>query len=443
MQIDRPELLNRLIQAEQHHLVKIITGIRRCGKSYLLFKIFKNHLKRSDITDDHIICINLEKPTFTSLRNPIALAEYLDKHIPTDGKRVFVLIDEIQLVQKTLPEGVNLSRIHPDDQAQAFITFYDVLNGLLDKDNVSTYVTGSNSRMLSSDIASEFRGRSEVIHMTPLAFSEFLACGRSFSDRTSALQEYLTFGGLPECVLMDTPEEKRSYLEFLHKTIYLKDIAERHHLKSDEALTALTDVIMSTIGGLTNPQKLSDTMKTVLHCPCSRPTVCTYLDYLEDAFLIQKARKYDVRGRNYFDSPMKYYATDLGLRNIRINNRQNEMTHLMENAIYNELLRSGYAVDVGEVSFTTRTNNVSQRRTHEIDFVVNRGYERIYLQSAWMIPNEEKMQQETFSLKHTGDNFRKIVIDGHPLSTRYLDADGIGHISLIDFLLNPHAIERL
>ena len=443
MQIKREALLNRLVKAENHHLVKIITGIRRCGKSYLLFTLFKDHLLRSGVPQKRILEVNLEIDEFKHLRNAVALSAYLHQRIDKRGKRTYVLIDEIQLVQKTLPEGIDLSQIHPADRESAYVTFLDVLNGLLDTPNVVIYVTGSNSKMLSSDIATEFRGRGEVIHVTPLSFNEFLSAKNSFPDRAAALENYLLFGGLPECVLMSTAEEKRSYLEYLYSTIYLKDIADRHKLPSDTILKALTDVVMSNIGGITNPQKLANSVQTVMRTPCSRPTIASYLDYLEEAFLIAKARKYDVKGKRYFESPMKCYATDLGIRNIHIGNRQMEMPHLVENALYNELVRCGYTVDVGEVSTSCRKDGKIVRKTCEIDFVVNRGYERIYIQSAWMIPDAEKMAQETFSLKHTGDNFRKVVIDGSPMVIKHLDNDGIGHIGLLEFLTDPKSIETL
>ena len=442
MTIERKELLDKLVRSQDHHLVKFITGIRRCGKSYLLFTIFRNYLKHHGIDDSHIIAIDLEKDSSVAFRDPILLGEHLRKLIPQDGQPVYVLLDEIQYVKKVLPVGIDLARIHPDDREGCYVTFYDVLNGLLDIPNVITYVTGSNAKMLSRDIATEFRGRSEVIHITPLSFREYLPSARPAADRHAALMDYFLFGGLPECVLMDTPDEKRDYLKHLYETIYLQDIITRYQIKNDAVLKALADVVMSNIGGLTNPSKLANAITTSMQIPANHITVGNYLEHLEDAFLIQKARRYDVKGKRYFDSPSKYYASDTGIRNIHIAQRQSESTHLMENVIFNELVRRGYDVDVGSLEHFSRAQGTTTRSTHEIDFVVNRGYERIYIQSAWMIPDEEKMAQETFSLKHTGDSFKKVVINGQ-YSATYRDNDGIIHIGLLDFLLDPKSLETL
>ena len=442
MNIEREEILDKLIQSQNHHLVKFITGIRRCGKSYLLFTIFRNYLRQKGIDDSHIIAIDLEKDESISLRDPIVLGEHIRKLIPHDGQSVYVLLDEIQLVKKVLPDGIDLARVHPDDRNDCYVTFYDVLNGLLNTPNVITYVTGSNAKMLSKDIATQFRGRSEIIHITPLSFREYLSTVPASTERSSALMDYFLFGGLPECVLMETPDEKREYLKHLYETIYLQDIINRNKIKNDAVLKALADVIMSGIGGLVNPSKLANTVTTTMRIPTNHVTVANYLDFIEDSFLIQKAKRYDVKGKRYFDSPSKYYAADTGIRNIHIAQRQSESTHLMENVIFNELTRRGYDVDVGHLESFSRPQGTTIRSTHEINFVVNCGYERIYIQSAWMIPDDEKMAQETFSLKHTGDSFKKVVIDGQ-LSATYRDNDGICHISLIDFLLNPHSLETL
>ena len=425
MIIERKDILDKLNQCESHHLVKFITGIRRCGKSYLLFNLFQKHLRQRGIDKTHIIAIDLEKDESSNLRDPILLGEHLRKTIPKDGLPVYVLLDEIQYVKKVLPAGIDLARIHPDDQDDCYVTFYDVLNGLLNTPNVITYVTGSNAKMLSKDIATQFRGRSEIIHVTPLSFREYMSAIQSPLDRTAALLDYFLYGGLPECVLMETPEEKREYLKHLYETIYLQDIINRYKIKNDAVLKALADVIMSGIGGLTNPTKLANTVQTAMRIKTNHVTIGNYLECLEDAFLVQKAR-----------------PTDTGIRNIHIAQRQSEHTHLMENVIFNELIRRGYDVDVGSMDSFSQTQGKTIRSTHEIDFVVNRGYERIYIQSAWMIPDEEKMAQETLSLKHTGDNFKKVVIDGQ-YSATYRDNDGIGHIGLINFLLDPHSLETL
>lgn len=439
MNIERPALLASLIQSESHHLVTFITGIRRCGKSYLLFKIFVDYLKKKGISKSRIITIDFEKDDSRELRDPILLGKHLRDSIPRDGSPVYVLLDEIQYVRKVLPDNVDIARVHPDQREDCYVSFYDVLNGLLETPNVKTYVTGSNARMLSKDIATEFRGRSEIINVSPLSFSEYMSAIPGTPDRHSALMDYFLFGGLPECVMMNTAEEKRLYLRHLYDTVYLRDIVNRYQIRHDDVLKALSDVIMSDIGGLTNPTKLANAVSSVMRTAVNRITVDSYLAYLEDSFLIRKARRFDVKGKRYFNTPSKYYAVDTGIRNTLLSNRQSENTHLMENVVFNELVRRGYDVDVGSLEHYSKTEGSTVRSNYEIDFVVNRGYERIYIQSAWMIPDEHKMKQETFSLRHIGDSFKKIVIDGQ-YSSRYRDDDGIGHISLLDFLLDPDSL---
>ena len=442
MNIERPALMNKLIEAKHSDFVKIITGIRRCGKSYLLFNLFKQHLLDTGTPADHIIEIDLERKEFKDLRSPDPLYEYIMSHIVKDDKWNYILIDEIQLCRKVRPKDFEPERMHPDDIDDCWDTFYSILSELRIMPKVDCYVTGSNSKLLSSDVATEFRGRGQVIHATPLSFSEFKSCRRNEPNEMSTLREYLTYGGMPECLSMPTTEGKIAYLDNLYSAIYLRDLVKRHRLHGDTALSMITDAVMSMVGGLTNPTKLVNYLKTNQNFSCAQPTVVKHLDYLTDAFLISKAARYDVRGKHYLDYPAKYYATDNGLRNARTGFRQIEFTHLMENTIYNELIRNGYAVDVGVVGLNNRQNGKHVRTTHEIDFVVNRGYERIYIQSAWSIPDDEKMAQETFSLKHTGDSFKKVVIDGQ-YSATYRDNDGIVHISLLDFLNNPKLLETL
>lgn len=443
MVINRQELLNGLIHAKHNGFVKIITGIRRCGKSYLLFNLFRNHLIESGVSEDHIIAIDLEKADDDALLNPISLRKHIQAKIQNDGKWTYVLLDEIQSCGTVLREGVDLSRLHPKDVPQAYVTFYKTLSALRTMPNVDVYVTGSNSRMLSSDIATEFRGRGQVIPVTPLSFGEFFRAHRDTSNPYAVLNEYLVYGGLPECTLFETHREKESYLAGLYRTIYIRDVVERMKLRGEEPLASVLDVAMSNIGGLTNPTKLANALKTRGGITATKDTVSKYLGHLENAFILSKAARFDVRGNRYLDYPAKYYAADPGLRNARTGFRQMEFTHLMENVVYNELKRQGYTVDVGVVYHDTTEAGKHVRPSHEIDFVVNRGFERIYIQSAWMIPDPEKMAQETFSLKHTGDNFRKIVIDGSPMAIRHIDPDGIGHIGLLDFLLDPKSIETL
>lgn len=442
MTIDRPLLLQQLVAARNTDFVKIITGIRRCGKSFLLFTLFKRHLLDEGVPEDHIVEIDLEKVENAALTDPIALGNYIAERTAAGSGRFYVLIDEIQRCRKVLPPGVDLSRIHPDDRDSAYVTFYDVLNGLRTDPHIDVYVTGSNSKLLSSDVATEFRGRGKIIHATPLSFAEFRGFRSGVSDTTAVLREYLTFGGMPESLAIKSTEERQSYLTGLFDTIYIRDLVKRHKLHGDAVLNRVTDAIMSMAGNLTNPANLANHLKSTLGFACSRDTIAKHLGYLEDAFLIGKARRFDVRGRHYLDSPAKYYASDTGLRNARTGFRQIEFPHLMENVIYNELLRCGYTVDVGVVGLEGRHEGKHVRNAHEIDFVVNRGYERLYIQSAWMIPDGEKMAQETFSLKHTGDNFKKIVIDGQ-MSARYRDEDGIGHIGLAEFLLAPESVGTL
>ena len=443
MTVNRQELLNRLIRAKHNGFVKIITGIRRCGKSYLLFNLFRNHLLESGADDDHIIAIDLEKADDDTLLNPINLRKHIQARIKNDGKWTYVLLDEIQTCSTVLREGVDLARLHPEDVPQAYITFYKTLSALRTMPNVDVYVTGSNSRLLSSDVATEFRGRGQVIHITPLSFGEFFQLHRNTSNPYAVLNEYLSYGGLPECALFETHQEKESYLNGLYQTIYIRDVVERMKLRGEQPLASVIDVAMSNIGSLTNPTKLANALKTRGGITATKDTISKYLGYLENAFILSKATRFDVRGNHYLDYPAKYYAADTGLRNARTGFRQMEFTHLMENAIYNELKRQGYTVDVGVVYHDTTKAGKHVRSSHEIDFVVNRGYERIYIQSAWMIPDAEKMAQETFSLKHTGDNFRKVVIDGSPMAIKHIDNDGIGHIGLLDFLLDPKSIETL
>ena len=443
MTIQRNDLLHRLIAAKHNGFIKVLTGIRRCGKSYLLFNIFKTHLLENGVSPDHIIEIDLEHPAIADLVNPIKLDNYIRSKLVPDGKMNYVLIDEIQYCGKALPEGLDISRIHPDDRERMFVDFYRVLNGLRTTPNVDTYVTGSNSRLLASDVATEFRGREHVIQVTPLSFAEFMPLRASERNHFKVIEEYLLYGGLPDCVLAQSPAGKEAYLKDLYSTIYLRDIVERYHVRNDQLLEKVIDIVMSDTATLTNPTKLANAAKTVAGINASRNTVVQHLDHLLDAFLISKAERFDVKGRRHLDYPVKYYATDTGLRNARINFRQPEFTHLMENSIYNELIRRGYSVDVGIVQRHDYSAGKHTIRQYEIDFVVNRGPRQIYIQSAYSIPTAEKWEQETFSLRHTGDSFKKVVITNDPFQTRTYDDNGIAYIGLIDFLLDPHSLETL
>ena len=443
MIIQRELLLNRLIQAKSHHMIKILVGMRRCGKSFLLFTIFKQHLLDSGVAPDHIVEIDLESDDFLFCRDAITLGKEIRARLPSDNSPCYVLIDEIQHAEPILPEGTDLSRLRPEDRKKAYITFYHVLNGLLKRTNVSTYVTGSNARLLSSDVATEFRGRSEIIEINPLSFAEFYPLMKESAEFKEIVDSYFIFGGLPECALLDTDAEKSSYLTNLIKTIYLKDVVERHNLKNDSLLSVLTDTIMSNIGCLVNPTKLANTITTTLQIRTNHVTIAKYLTYLEDAFLVHESKRYDIKGNKHLSSPLKYYATDTGIRNAKINFRQIESSHLMENVIFNELMRRGYSVDVGMVTTNPVVNGARTQITSEIDFVINKASERIYVQSAFSIPDPAKREQETYSLRHVRDSFRKIVITGDPYERPWMDRNGITFMGLKTFLLDPHSLETL
>ena len=442
MTIKRDLLLKHVIDAKHNDFVKIITGIRRCGKSYLLFNLFKRHLVKSGVKKDHIIEIDLENASTKTLQNPIELLTHIKSRIKKDGRWTYVLIDEIQNCQKVLPPGTDLSQIHPDDRKSAYITFYSVLSELRTMRRVDVYVTGSNSKLLISDVATTFRGRGQSIQVMPLSLAEFMPL-RKGCESQAIFDEYLTFGGLPKCVLAKSDSERKSYLNDLYQTIYLKDIIEHNNLKSPETMGHLLDVVMSGIGGLSNPNRISDTMNTVAKLGTNPTTISKYLGFLKNAFLVSEAKRYDIKGRRQLESPCKYYATDTGLRNARVNFRQNEPTHLMENVIYNELIRRGYSVDVGVVQLETRKSGKHEIRQYEIDFVVNQADERIYIQSAYAIPDPEKRTQETFSLRHVNDNFRKVVITGNLHEKPWRDDNGITFIGIMPFLLDPHSLETL
>lgn len=444
MIINRDLYLNRLIAAKHDNFIKIITGIRRCGKSFLLFNLFKRHLLGEGVAPDHIIEVNLEKKSAITLRSPDPLLEHIQKRLINDGKTNYVLIDEIQLCKKTLIKGIDLSRVHPDDRDDCYTTFYDVLNELRTMPFVDCYVTGSNSKMLSKDVATTFRGRGEEIRVFPLSMAEFLTLREPITDLKSVLREYLMYGGLPDCVLKSDERAKRDYLDDLCKTIYLRDIEERNKIRNEPLMNALFDIVMSNVGCLTNPTKLANAVTSVAKIPANSVTVAKYLEFFRNAFLIGKAARYDVKGRHYLDYPVKYYAEDPGLRNVHMNFRQYEPPHLMENVIYNELIRRGYSVDVGVVETrSTDKDGVREQRQHEIDFIVNRDSERVYIQSAWEIPDETKREQELFSLTHVHDGFRKIVVTGDPYEKPWMSKEGITFIGIIPFLLNPKSVETV
>lgn len=429
----RNDYIEQLYDKSWNGKVKIITGIRRSGKSYLLSHLYKRFLLAKGVKANCFIEIDLENPSHAAYRNPNVLYEYVISQCKDKRRKYYVFIDEIQRSYKVKNADVDESQVPEEDRDQLYITFYDILNGLRTQPNMDIYVTGSNSKMLSKDIVTYFRDRGSEIRVYPLSFSEYYAFAGL--EKTDALEQYLTFGGMPLAVLEPEENEKRKYLTDLHKNVYIKDIVERYKLKDDVVIDALTNAIYSAVGSLSNPHKLVNTIKTVMSLETTDPTIKVYLNYLEDAYLVSVAERYDIKGKRYFENIKKYYAMDLGLRNARLNFRQQERSHLMENLIFNELIRRGYAVDIGVVEVERMIDGKRQQAQYEIDFIVNTGKEKLYIQSALNIDTDEKKQQETFSLHHTRDSFRKIVVlDGNV--TPWTDEDGVMYMGVIPFLLN-------
>lgn len=436
--IKRDYYLNRLISKKENGLIKIITGIRRCGKSYLLFELYKNYLNSIGIDDAHIIQIQLDKKTFEDYRNPNSLYEFILGKI-NETEKFYIFIDEIQLCYKIKKDNVEKSKVAEEDRDLLYTTFYDILNDLMTRKNLDIYVTGSNSRLLSKDVATNFRDRGVEIQLYPLSFSEYYEYAGG--EKSDAWEEYMTYGGMPLCVLEKDERDKEKYLKDLFTKIYIADIKERYKLKDEEPLSALIDVILSSVGSLTNPHKLSNTLESVLHAKLSDHTVKKYMDYLEDAFIIKKADRYDVKGKKYLDFPSKYYVGDIGLRNARLNFRQQERTHIMENIIFNELVSRGYSVDVGVVQVSSTENRVQKKSNLEIDFIVNQGFNKIYIQSAFSIDDNGKKIQEIRPLLNSGDFFKKIVIvNGSQKKTA--DENGIIYIGVIPFLIEKDSLEK-
>ena len=436
--IERKLYLNRLISKMHNGKVKIITGIRRCGKSYLLRHIFKDYLLENGIKPDHIIEISLDQKEYEKYRNPNALYEYVLAHL-ADQEEYYLFVDEIQLSYKVKREDVDLARIADEDRDLAYTTFYDILNDLMAKPNLDIYVTGSNSRMLSKDIATNFRDRGSEIRMFPLSFSEFYTV--SGMEKADAWAEYVVYGGMPLAVLESDENEKARYLAGLFERVYVADVVERYGVE-DAYLENLIDVVSSCVGSLTNPSKLANTLNSINHARTTDKTVKKYLDALEDAFIFEKAKRYDIKGKTYFDSPLKYYATDVGLRNARLGFRQIEETHLMENVLFNELVIRGYSVDVGSIRFAETKDGKKVEKNHEIDFVVNMGMKKVYIQSAFSIADTEKRKQEITPLLKSGDFFKKIVVTAGN-SKAHVDENGISYIGIIPFLLNPDSIDTV
>jgi hypothetical protein len=437
MIINREYYVKDLLSKRWNGKVKIITGIRRCGKSFLLSTLYKDYLKTEGVTDDCFVEIALDKKAHVKYRNPNELYDYVVKRTQDMGKRYYVFIDEIQLSFKIKNPDVDESQVPEEDYDMLYITFYDILNDLMGRSNLDVYVTGSNSKMLSKDIVTNFRDRGSEIKVYPLSFKEYYPV--SGLEKADALEEYLTYGGMPLAVLEKDEMEKRKYLKGLHKRVYIKDIVERYNLKDDEVLEALIDALSSAVGSLTNPHNLANAAGTLMKRSTSDHTIKNYLDYLEDAYLFANAKRYDVKGKRYFENTLKYYSMDTGLRNAKLNFRQQEKSHLMENMIFIELLRRGYSVDVGVVEVTIVKDGKRQQSQYEIDFIVNTGHEKIYIQSALNVDTEAKRDQETFSLKNSGDFFRKIVIlDGN--AKAWTDEEGIMYIGVIPFLLEENSL---
>lgn len=439
MVIERNEYIKQLMQKRWNGKVKIITGIRRCGKSYLLNTLFKQKLIEEGVSEDSFVELALDRKSNIKFRNPNQLYDYVIGQTKDLPKKYYVMIDEIQLSYKVKNADIDEALVPDEDKDMLFTTFYDVLNDLMSRPNLDVYVTGSNSKMLSEDIVTNFRDRGSEIKVSPLSFGEFLAFSRL--EKADALEQYLMYGGMPLAVLEPNEHEKVKYLQDLFANVYMKDIVERYKLKDDVVLSALVDALSSSVGSLTNPHKLACTAASLLAKSTSDHTIKMYLDYLEDAFLFSSAKRYNVKGRKYFNTIQKYYAVDLGLRNAKLNFRQQERSHLMENMVYNELVHRGYNVDVGVVEVERNIEGKRKKCQYEIDFVVNIGNEKVYIQSALNVDTIEKKEQETFSLHNTGDFFKKIVVlDGN--QKMWVDDDGVVYVGVIPFLLEDYIALR-
>ena len=416
MNIKRDKYLNDLINRMHNGMIKVVTGIRRSGKSYLLFTIFKNYLLEQGVDENHIVSIELDQRKDRKYRDPDTILDYIESQIK-DEEQYYILLDEVQLLDE----------------------FEEVLNSLLHIKNADVYVTGSNSKFLSKDVITEFRGRGDEIHVYPLTFKEFMQVFEG--DMYHGWAEYVVYGGLPLTVTMKTEEQKINYLTRLFEETYLKDIIERHHIEKSQELEDLVNILASAIGSLTNVPKIEATFKSVIQSNISANTIRQYIEYLEDAFVINKANRYNVKGRKYIGTPLKYYFEDVGLRNARLGFRQIEETHIMENIVYNELRSRGYSVDVGVVEKRGLNSEGKTERTYlEIDFIANLGSKRYYIQSAFSMPTEEKRLQEKASLVNVNDSFKKIILVKDVINVMR-DEDGITTMSIYDFLLKENSLE--
>lgn len=424
--IKRDSYLKKIINKKENSLIKVITGIRRCGKSYLLFNLFYDYLIDSGVSKEQIITIALDDDQYVRYRNPDELSKYIRSKISTNDM-YYILIDEVQyaITKEELknPENINL---------------YNVLNGLMRLRNVDIYVTGSNSKMLTKDVLTAFRGRGDEIKVYPINFREYYDFVGG--DKSDAYEEYALYGGMPLVLLKKTEAEKMTYLQNLFTEVYFKDIVERYNIELSDVLEDLTDDLCSSVGSLTNANKIANTLQSVKNIKVSSNTISGYLNYLTESFLFSNAKRYDVKGKKYFEYPSKYYCTDIGLRNARLNFRQQEETHIMENIIYNELLCREYSVDVGVVELIENINGKRTKKQCEIDFVVNRGSKRYYIQSALNVNESSKMETELRPLKNTKDFFKKIIVSKTSMKP-WTDDEGIFHIGLYEFLLNKDSLE--
>ena len=416
MEIKRDKYLNDLINRMHNGMIKVVTGIRRCGKSYLIFHIFKNYLMEQGVSESHIIPIELDQRKDKKYRDPDVILDYIESCI-VDEEQYYILLDEVQMLNE----------------------FEEVLNSLLHIKNADIYVTGSNSKFLSKDIITEFRGRGDEIHVYPVSFGEYMEVFEG--DKYEGWSSYVNYGGLPLTITMNTDEQRMEYLTKLFEETYIKDIIERNHIEKVQEINDLINVLASGIGSLTNASKIEATFKSVIGSNISLNTIRTYIEYLKDAFIVSEANRYDVKGRKYIGTPLKYYFEDVGLRNARLGFRQVEETHLMENIIYNELRVRGCQVDVGVVIKRSRTEEgVQEKKQLEIDFVANVGSKRYYIQSAYSLPDDEKRVQEKASLINVNDSFKKIIIVKDVIKPWH-DDDGILTMSIYDFLLNDHSLD--
>lgn len=424
--IKRDSYLNRLINKKENGLIKVITGIRRCGKSYLLFNLFYDYLIESGVKEEQIITIALDDDTNVQYRDPDELSKYVRSRI-VNKDMYYILIDEVQY-------AISKEELKNPDN----IRLYNVLNGLLRLRNVDIYVTGSNSKMLTKDVLTAFRGRGDEVRVYPISFKEYYAFVGG--DKSDAYEEYALYGGMPLVLSKKTDAEKMSYLQGLFSEVYFKDIVERYEIELPDVLEELTDDLCSSIGSLTNASKIANTLQSVKGIKVSSTTISNYLNYLIESFLFSNAKRYDVKGKKYFEYPSKYYCTDIGLRNAQLNFRQQEETHIMENIIYNELLCRGYSVDVGVVEIVERNEGKKTKKQCEIDFVVNVGAKKYYIQSALNVSESSKMEAELRPLKNTKDFFKKIIVSKTSMKS-WTDEDGILHLGLYEFLLNENSLE--